>query len=496
VNVAAVVVLLAIYCFWLYMMLLVHRDYEGRRRGTLPLTATFYTLGFAGPFILLGRRRNWVAALPGWLKRLTRAGARLVEKDGGSPVPSADEIEISLIRHDGQSVVSAHPQQAGTATGLRVASFVLQDAIRERATDVHFEPEPDKLKVRYRIDGILHLRQSYPIEMAPGVVSALKVLAGEDMAERRRAQDGSFSALFEDRSIDFRTATTGTSHGEKMVVRILDRKVSLRRLDALGLRKKTLEQLSAIVDSPTGMLLLCGPTGCGKTTTLYAAIQSVDSLEKNVITVEDPIEYNLEDVTQLNINEKAGITFARLLRNTLRQDPDVLMVGEIRDKETAEIAMQAALTGHFVYTTVHANDSVSALFRLFNLGVKPYLIASSLTAILAQRLLRKLCRRCRIARKPTAEEIQRYRIDPAKVRVLYEPRGCRRCYATGYRERTGVFELLTLDDRLRDLVHGSPSLEQLRNAAKKAGMVSLRQDALAKALMGITSLEEALRITR
>jgi type II secretory ATPase GspE/PulE/Tfp pilus assembly ATPase PilB-like protein len=244
------------------------------------------------------------------------------------------------------------------------------------------------------------------------------------------------------------------------------------------------------------MLMACGPTGSGKSTTLYAALQEVDTIARNVITIEDPIEYQLDNITQLNINERAGITFAKLLRNTLRQDPDILMVGEIRDKDTAEIAMQAALTGHFVYTTVHANDTVSSIFRLLDLSVKPYLIASSVSAILAQRLVRTLCTNCKVAREPTEEELENLPIDRSKVDKLYDPVGCDECFGTGYRGRTGVFELLEFNEELQDLVQNEPSIPQIKNAAKKAGLVSLRQDALVKALQGVTSLQEAIRVTR
>ncbi len=488
-NYPVIVIAVGIYAFWLAMMVLVHRKFGEMRSSRLPMTLTFYTLGAVGPLFLLSKKEINIST-PGWMKTLRKKLSFLLKRRGGDA--DTDRLRISFIGQDGTTSEPAR----GEGKALKTAGSVLQDAIQEGATDVHFEPEPDQLKVRYRIDGMLQFRHSYPPDLAPGVVSSLKVLAGEDMAERRRSQDGSFGAILDGRSIDFRTATTGTSHGEKMVVRILDKKAQLRNLENLGMRKGTFRKLKSLVERPSGMLMACGPTGSGKSTTLYAALQEVDTIARNVITIEDPIEYQLDNITQLNINERAGITFAKLLRNTLRQDPDILMVGEIRDKDTAEIAMQAALTGHFVYTTVHANDTVSSIFRLLDLSVKPYLIASSVSAILAQRLVRTLCTNCKVAREPTEEELENLPIDRSKVDKLYDPVGCDECFGTGYRGRTGVFELLEFNEELQDLVQDEPSIPQIKNAAKKAGLVSLRQDALVKALQGVTSLQEAIRVTR
>ena len=488
-NYPLIFLVVGLYVFWLSMMVLVHRKFGELRSSRMPMTLTFYTLGLAAPLFLLSKKEVNIPT-PAWLKTLRRKLSFLIKRRGSGG--DKEDLRISFIGQDGETSEPAR----GQGKALKIAGSVLQDAIQEGATDVHFEPEPDQLKVRYRIDGMLQFRHSYPPDLAPGVVSSLKVLAGEDMAERRRAQDGSFGAVLDGRDIDFRTATTGTSHGEKMVVRILDKKAQLRSMENLGMRKRTLRKLQSMVERPTGMLVVCGPTGSGKSTTLYAALQEVDTIARNVITIEDPIEYHLENISQLNINERAGITFAKLLRNTLRQDPDILMVGEIRDKETAEIAMQAALTGHFVYTTAHANDTVSSIFRLLDLSVKPYLIASSVSAILAQRLVRTLCPTCKVAREPTEEELENLGIDRSKVDKLYDPEGCDECFGTGYRGRTGVFELLEFNDELQDLVQSEPSIPQVKKAAKRAGLVPLRQDALVKALQGVTSLQEAIRVTR
>lgn len=486
-----IAVLLGAFLFWMGMVARVRKEFKGAPDLRTPLTLTFYTFGIAGLLMLLGRKgksgdlRHWVQGLTG-----ARAGPKEVAKPDGK----AKGITIQLARSDGTPV----GRDAAGQGALVAVRTVLQQAIEEQATDVHVEPEPGQLKIRCRVDGMLQARGSYPPEMALTVVSALKVMAGMDVAERRRAQDGSFSASFQGRSIDFRASSVGTARGENMVIRILDKTAGLRQLQSLGLSRKMYDQLKSIVRSPHGMLVVCGPTGSGKTTTLYAALQEVDRCSLNVITIENPIEYHLENVSQHSINEKAGITFAGLLRTMLRQDPDILMVGEIRDKETAEIGMQAAMTGHFVYTTVHANDTVSAVFRLINLGTPSYLIATSVTAILAQRLVRRLCPACRRRRPPTVEELKQFAsaaIGRDKVSFLHEAQGCSQCHETGYRGRVGVFELLVFNDDIQGLVQGTPSVTELKRAADLTGLVRLRQDALAKASQGVTSVEEALRVT-
>jgi type II secretory ATPase GspE/PulE/Tfp pilus assembly ATPase PilB-like protein len=339
----------------------------------------------------------------------------------------------------------------------------------------------------------MQTRGVYPAEMAPTVTSALKVMGNMDVAERRRPQEGSFTATFADRPVDFRVSSVGTSYGEKMVLRVLDRRLGLRRLQALGLRKSMYSDLHSIVTRQNGMLVVCGPTGSGKTTTLYAALQEVDRQALNVITIENPIEYSIENITQHDVNEAAGISFAKLLKTALHQDPDILMVGEMRDPQTAAIAIQAATTGHFVYTTAHAPDTVSGLFRLHTLGVQPYAVATALTAILAQRLMRRLCRSCRVAYKPTADAVKKLRLKEGQV--LYAPKGCDKCHGTGWRGRIAAFELLVLDDRIRSLLQASASLSDIKEAARATGLVPLQADALAKAIAGITSVQEALRAT-
>jgi type II secretory ATPase GspE/PulE/Tfp pilus assembly ATPase PilB-like protein len=383
--------------------------------------------------------------------------------------------------------------------GLAAACKIIQEAVNLEATDIHLQPEPGQLLVRYRLDGVLQNGQTYPAEAGAHIVSAVKVLADMDVAEKRRAQDGAFSALASHGKINFRVSSVGIADGEKMALRLLDKSKGLRTIKDLGFSKAMHARVEALLQSSHGVFVVCGPTGCGKTTTLYAALQELDRHALNIITIENPIEYRLDGINQQSINEKAGITFAGLLRTSLRQDPDILMVGEVRDKETAEIAMQAAMTGHLVFTTVHANDTVSAMFRLMNLGVEPFLISSSLAGVLAQRLVRRVCMQCRGARKPTEEEMNLFAkvgFKPEQVRAIPVVKGCKACRNTGYKGRVGIFELLTINDDIRSLIQHNPSVTDMKKAALKAGLVRLGQDAMQKAACGITSLEDAQRACR
>ncbi|MEF8788037.1 MAG: GspE/PulE family protein [Planctomycetota bacterium] len=491
-NISVLIGLAVLYILWLAGMRKVHAYFGGSRREEWPMTLTFYTFGLAAPIVLARKYSGW-ALLEKLKKRASDLSlSGLFSRGGDEFQGDGEEIEIRLRRQDG-----SRPGSAGDTDGgmLPEVKRILQDAIRQRATDVHFEPGDTQLNVRYRIDGVLQHRRSYSAGIAPRMIGALKVLAGEDVAESRRAQDGSFRGNLDGRGIDFRTATTGTSTGEKMVVRILDRKTSLRSLERLGLRKETYRRIKNILHQTNGMLLASGPTGSGKTTTLYAALQEVDRAAKNVTTIEDPVEYNLDDITQLAINEEAGITFADQLRTVLRQDPDVMMVGEVRDRETAEIAMQAAQTGHLVLSTVHANDTISCIYRLFDLSVRPYLIATSVEAILSQRLVRRLCMECREERKPTSREREQLGLRESGDYTVYDAVGCEKCHGTGFHGRIGTFELMAFNDRIRDLIQEEAPISRLRQEALRSGMVPLRKDALAKALRGITTVQEAIRAT-
>ncbi len=403
-----------------------------------------------------------------------------------------------------QGSVKADPDRVARAEESKsymAAKELVYDAVLRRSTDIHLEPTQEQLSIRYRIDGILHAAEPFDRQTGDAVLNVFKVLAALDISEKRKPQDGSFGAKLENREIDFRVATSGSKSGEKMVMRILDNATSVGRIDEVGLRPKMVEEIRGIVTQPHGMFLCCGPTGSGKTTTLYACLREIDRFQKNIITVEDPIEYALDNITQMEINTKSGQTFAGSLRSILRQDPDVIMIGEIRDQETATIACQAATTGHMVFSTVHANDTVTAVFRLIDLGVEPFMLSSALSAILGQRLVRKLCDTCKEPYKPKPEFLKKANLPADKVDVFYrkpaEPQQvCPQCGGTGYLGRTGIFELLVLTDAMRDLIRDNPSQNAIKAEARKNGMIYLQEDGLRQVIQGKTSIEELLRVVK
>ncbi len=381
------------------------------------------------------------------------------------------------------------------------AKELVYDAVLRRATDIHLEPTQEQMSVRYRIDGILHAAEPFDRPTGDAVLNVFKVLSALDISEKRKPQDGSFGAKLEAREIDFRVATSGSKAGEKMVMRILDNASSVGRIDEVGLRPKLATEVRALATQPHGMFLCCGPTGSGKTTTLYASLREIDRFQKNIITVEDPIEYHLDNITQMEINTKSGQTFAGSLRSILRQDPDVIMIGEIRDQETATIACQAATTGHMVFSTVHSNDTITALFRLLDLGVEPFMIASALTAVLGQRLVRMLCETCKEPYKPKPEFLKKANLPADKVDVFYrkptEPQQvCPNCGGTGYLGRTGIFELLVVTEPMRDLIRENPSMNAIKAEARKNGMIYLQEDGLRQVIQGKTSIDELLRVVK
>ncbi len=392
-------------------------------------------------------------------------------------------------------------QRAEESKSYSAAKELVYDAVLRRATDIHLEPNPEQLSIRYRIDGILHAAEPFDRPTGDAVLNVFKVLAAMDISEKRKPQDGSFGAKLESRDIDFRVATSGSKSGEKMVMRILDNASSVGRLDEVGLRSKMVTEIRSVVTQPHGMFLCCGPTGSGKTTTLYACLREIDRFQKNIITVEDPIEYHLDNITQMEINTKSGQTFSGSLRSILRQDPDVIMIGEIRDQETATIACQAATTGHFVFSTVHSNDTITALFRLLDLGVEPFMIASALTAVLGQRLVRQLCDTCKEPYKPKPEFLKKANLPADKVDVFYreptEPQQvCPQCGGTGYLGRTGIFELLVITEPMRDLIRENPSINAIKAEARKNGMIYLQEDGLRQVIQGKTSINELLRVVK
>ncbi len=384
---------------------------------------------------------------------------------------------------------------------VRLVNSVIMGAATDGASDIHFEPQEDALIVRTRVDGVLSETQRIPKRMTPGVTTRLKVLAKLDIAERRRPQDGriSLNARAVGRLLDIRVAVLPTVDGEKVVMRLIDKSRQTPTLESLGLSETMREQLAMIIRKPTGALLVTGPTGSGKSTTLYAAIAEISRPEINIITVEDPVEYKLRGINQVQINPKADLTFGKALRTILRSDPDVIMVGEIRDTETAKIAIESALTGHFVFSTLHTNDAPGAITRLNEMGVEPYLTGSAVSAVLAQRLARKLCTNCCEMYVPTVDELLSARIsaESAQARegmVLYRKVGCPRCGRTGYKGRIGVFQLLIVNDEIEVLASRNAAREEIERAAAVGGMRSLWDDGIAKAAAGLTSIEELARV--
>jgi general secretion pathway protein E len=378
-----------------------------------------------------------------------------------------------------------------------MSNALLLQALRERASDLHFEPYETRSVVRFRVDGVLRDVIEPPRALHAALVSRLKIMARLDIAEKRLPQDGRIALKLGDKQVDVRVSTLPTGPGERVVLRLLDKDAAQLDLAALGMSATTLASVDALIREPHGIVLVTGPTGSGKTTTLYAALSRLPRGSLNMMTVEDPIEYALDGVGQMQVNPKIELDFARGLRAILRQDPDIIMIGEIRDLETAQIAVQASLTGHLVLATLHTNDAASALTRLADMGVEPYLLASSLLGVLAQRLVRTLCPSCRAQSAPTAGEaalLAELALPPAQA--LWAPVGCGECRGTGYRGRTGIYELIVIDDALRRLVHDRASEHALREVAVRAGMTTLLRDGTRWLAGGTTSLAELVRVTR
>lgn len=377
---------------------------------------------------------------------------------------------------------------------IRMINALLAQAVRENASDIHIEPFETRSIVRFRTDGTLKDVVEPHRALHAAMVSRIKIMAELDIAEKRLPQDGRITLRLAGRPVDVRVSTLPTGHGERVVLRLLDKEAGRLELSRLGMEGITLTEMDTLVHQPHGIVLVTGPTGSGKTTTLYAALSRIDATVTNVMTVEDPVEYDLDGIGQTQVNPRIDMTFARALRAILRQDPDVIMIGEIRDLETAQIAVQASLTGHLVLATLHTNDTASAVTRLTDMGVEPFLLSSSLIGVLAQRLVRCLCEDCREAYVPDGTELQL--LDGATPSLLYRPNGCASCGHTGYRGRTGIYELMKVDDEMRRLIHDRSSEQSLYNRAQQSGMRSLRQDGYRLVISGQTSLEELLRVTR
>lgn len=404
----------------------------------------------------------------------------IIEKEGeGEP----GEQELSLDK------LIARTEEAPV---IKLVDLFIRQAVDERASDIHIEPFKDRLSLRYRIDGKLYEIPPPAKHLQLPIVSRIKILAKLDIAEKRLPQDGAIMVRFEDRQIDLRVSTIPTIYGEKVVMRILDKGKVVLDLGQLGFEQKQLEQMRKAMRAPYGLILLTGPTGSGKTTTLYAMLNELKGPSRNIVTIEDPVEYKMDGINQVQIKPEIGLTFAAALRSFLRQDPDIMLVGEVRDLETAEICIRSALTGHLVLSTLHTNDAPSAVTRLVDIGIQPYMITPSLLCVVAQRLIRKLCPDCKEAYEPTVEQMGSLKL---KAELIYRPKGCAKCNQIGYKGRLSISEVMLVNDQIRELVNQRASSQKVGEAARASGMQTLAESALKKVEAGITSLEEAVSVT-
>ncbi len=409
---------------------------------------------------------------------------------------SSSEIEKQISQVSPFAGIKAEEIPVPTARTpiAETLDLLITQAVKDRASDIHIEPQEDRLRIRYRIDGILHDMFSFPLNIHQALVSRIKILAEMDISEQRRPQDGQFSIKIGSNEVDIRTATMETPHGERVTLRILDKSMALYTLAELGFRPEALKTYRSMLQSPLGMILVGGPTGSGKTTTLYASINELNRNERNIMTIEDPIEYSFMDINQTQVNVKAGLTFAGGLRAIMRHDPDVIFVGEIRDNDTVNTAMQAALTGHLVLSSIHANNAVGILFRLMDLDAEIPSISSTLVGLVSQRMVRRICSNCRAPYQPTEEEAEIYRQEMGDEKaVFYQGTGCNLCTNTGYRGRTGIFEFMVMNESIRKLLKNEASAEEIKAQAIADGMVTMRKDGMLKVKDGVTSISEVLK---
>ena len=410
-----------------------------------------------------------------------------IEIKGGIDEPEEDIHDVATLQ-----------ELAHQVPVVKLLNLVLIQAIKDKASDLHFEPFEDQFKIRYRVDGMLYEMIPPPRHLALAVTSRIKVMAGMDIAERRLAQDGRIELNMGGREVDLRISTLPTLYGESVVIRILDRGSVMLSLDQVGFLEEDLKLLRDLIKKPNGIILVTGPTGCGKTTTLYSALKEINSPEDKIITTEDPVEYNLAGIIQVQIRPHIGLTFSKCLRSILRQDPDKILVGEIRDLETAEMSIQASLTGHLVLSTLHTNDAASTIVRLIDMDIEPFLITSTLEAIIAQRLVRKICSSCKEEYSPDEEELFLIGLKPddVKGKKFYRGKGCEVCNGIGYKGRTGILEILVISDEIRTLIVNKATAGDIRSKSREKGMSMLREDGLKKIWMGITTIEEVARETQ
>lgn len=442
-----------------------------------------------------------LAVAPG--KQIEEAISRYYGEEGESIKDILEDMEANLasaeeIREAAASgATSAIEELAGQAPIVRFVNLIMFQAIQDRASDIHFEPFEDEFKIRYRVDGALYEMAPPPKHLALPVISRIKVMSNLNIAERRLPQDGRIQMALAGRQVDLRVSTLPTQFGESVVLRVLDRTVVNLELESLGMPPDVMERLNRIIRIPNGIVIVTGPTGSGKTTTLYSCLKRINTVDLKLLTAEDPVEYDLEGIMQVPVNEAIGMTFARALRSFLRQDPDIIMVGEMRDLETAQISIQASLTGHLVFTTLHTNDAPGAVTRMIDMGVEPFLISSTLEGILAQRLVRTCCKKCRVAYEPTEAVLSELGLSKEDVagRPFYYGKGCLDCNETGYKGRKGLFELLEITEPIRELINMRAPSGVIRGRALELGMRTLREDGIRSILDGETTVEEVLKYT-
>lgn len=418
--------------------------------------------------------------------RQAEAAVQELEEAGQTLVGDLEVEVVDLLDLDGDD----------EAPIIRLVNSLLTQSVKDRASDIHIEPFEKDLVVRFRVDGVLYEIIRPPKRFQNSIISRVKIMGGLNIAEKRLPQDGRIRLKVAGRDFDIRVSSIPTSHGERIVMRLLERSAALFGLEALGFSKSNFQKMEKLIHAPHGIILVTGPTGSGKTSTLYAGLSSINKPSLNILTIEDPVEYQLEGVGQVQVNSKIDLTFANGLRSFLRQDPDVIMVGEIRDRETAEISIQASLTGHLVLSTVHTNDSAGAITRLVDMQVEPFLVASSLLAVLAQRLVRTICPRCKEEYKPSPGELAELSLDPKTVKKLWRGKGCPNCQNTGYIGRLGIFELMVVDDDIRRLVLENADASTIKAESRRKGMITLREDGADKVLKGVTTIEEVSRVSR
>ena len=434
-----------------------------------------------------------------------------IEQAVGRYYGDAQSNVAELLKELGQDNQIARDAAEAAATGgaadlenlanetpiVRFVNLVLFQAVQDRASDIHFEPFEDEFKIRYRVDGALYEMSPPPKHLALPVISRLKVMSNLDISERRLPQDGRIAIQIAGRTIDLRVSTLPTQFGESVVLRVLDRSAVNLDIKTLGFPKAVLDYVTAAIEQPNGIFVVTGPTGCGKTTTLYSCLRAVNSIESKLLTVEDPVEYDIEGIMQVPVNDAVGMTFGKALRAFLRQDPDIIMLGEMRDLETSQIAIQASLTGHLVLSTLHTNDAPGAVTRLIDMGVEPFLVSSTLMAVLAQRLVRTVCKGCRTPFEPTESQLSLLNLSPHDVgdKVFYYGRGCSNCNDTGYKGRRGIFELLVASEPIRTLINDKAPTVVIRQKAVELGMTTLREDGLRGIFDGDTTIEEVVKYT-